>query len=104
MTKLIRLKIPLTLVVAVASVHAQSPAKLAGCKTDHGQTTCDSYWFRKTLDAAQVVKAESSERDRVTGSQLKELARTLGKRVANDGETPDLTFTVQEAPEAGVDI
>jgi hypothetical protein len=100
----IGLTIYLALVITVVSAQAQSPAKLAGCKTDQGQTTCDSYWFQKTLDTAQVVKVEYSERDRATGSQLKDLAKTLGKSVAKEGETPDLTFTVQEAQVAGVDI
>lgn len=104
MMKSIELTMCFALVVGMGSVQAQTPAKLAGCKTEQGQTTCDWYWFQKALDAAHIVKAEYSERDRPTGSQLKDLVKTLGKSVAKDDETPDLTLTVQEAPVAGVDV
>lgn len=92
------------LVLGMAPAQAQKPASLAGCITEHEKTTCNWYWFQKTLDAAHVVKADYSERDRATGSQLKDLAKALGKGVVKNGETSDLTFAVQEAAIAGVDI
>jgi hypothetical protein len=50
------------------------------------------------------VKAEYEDMDRATGSQLKDLAKKLGKSVAKDDEMADLTFTVAPAALSGVDI
>jgi hypothetical protein len=65
----------------------QKSPDLAGCKTTNDQTTCNLYWLRKSIEEAHTVKAEYQERDRATGAQLKDLARSLGKSVAAPGDT-----------------
>lgn len=90
--------------LGVGTVQAQIPANSAGCTTEHRETKCNWYWARKSLDAAQSVKAEYKEMDRATGAQLKDLAKELGKTVAKEDQPADLTFTVMPAAISGVDI
>jgi hypothetical protein len=94
----------LTLVPMAASAQAPKDADLAGCTTKDGQTVCDLYWLRKTVDAAHTAKAEYGERDRATGAQLKDLAKSLGKSVAKRDQPADLTFAIAPAPISGVDV
>lgn len=94
----------LALMSGTASAQPQKPSDFAGCTTKDGQTTCNLYWLRKALGEAHTVKAEYGERDRATGAQLKDLAKSLGKTVAAPDEPADLTFTVAPAPASGVDI
>jgi hypothetical protein len=88
----------------VVSAQARKPADLAGCTAKDGQMTCNLYWLRKSLGEAHTVKAEYGERDRATGAQLKDLAKSLGKRVAAPNQPADLTFTVAPASVSGIDI
>lgn len=83
---------------------AQAQVSAAGCTIDHKVATCNWSSFRKSLDSARVVKAEYANMDRSTGSQLKELAKSLGKGVAGGDEGADLTFTVVPADVTGMDI
>jgi hypothetical protein len=101
---LLGLKMVLALVLGLGLAQAQTPVSPVACKTERGETTCDWYWLRKTLDASHTVKAEYGDMDRATGSQLKDLAKKLGKTVAKDDEPADLTFTVAPAALSGVDI
>jgi hypothetical protein len=93
----------LVLVLGLGMAQAQ-PSVNPGCTTEHGQTTCSWYWFQKSLDTAHIVRAEYGEMDRGTGSQLKDLAKELGKTVAKKDEPADLTLTVVPATISGVDI
>lgn len=61
----------LALVLLAYVAPAQTPIKEAGCKTEKGTPTCNWYWFRKSLDAAHIVKAEDMDMDRSTGAQFK---------------------------------
>ena len=94
----------LALVLLAVVAPAQTPAKEAGCKSGQGTVTCNWYWFRKSLDAAHIVKAEYKDMDRSTGAQLRDLAKELGKTVAKQDGTADLTFTLTPAAVSGVDI
>ncbi|MDE1176468.1 MAG: hypothetical protein PW789_07645 [Edaphobacter sp.] len=90
--------------LTLGSFYAQAQTADAGCTIDRGQATCNWTAFRKALDAARTVKPEYRDRDKSTGMQLKELAQKLGKSIANEGATPDLTMTVIPAAASGVDI
>lgn len=94
----------LAMVPLAASAQAPKDADLAGCATKDGQTVCNLYWLRKTVDAAHTAKAEYGERDRATGAQLKDLAKSLGKSVTKAGQPADLTFTIAPAQLSGVDV
>jgi len=104
MVRFVELTLCLSLVLGIGTAQPQQPAVLAGCTTKNAQPTCDWYWFRKTLDSAHSVKVKYDPMDRSTGAQLEDLAKTLGKSVAANGETPDLTFTIAPAPTTGIDI
>jgi hypothetical protein len=95
---------PLALAPMAASAQAPKDADLAGCTKKDGQTVCNLYWLRKTIDAAHTAKADYGERDRATGAQLKDLARSLGKSVAKGNQPADLTFVIAPAPISGVDV
>lgn len=94
----------LTLVPMAASAQGGNGADLAGCTTKDGQTVCNLYWLRKTVDAAHTATAEYGERDRATGAQLKDLAKSLGTSVAKRDQAADLTFAIAPAPVSGVDV
>jgi hypothetical protein len=104
MTLVTCLIIFIALVSGTGSAQPQKSPGLAGCKKTNDKTTCNLYWLRKSIEEAHTVKTEYQERDRATGAQLKDLARSLGKSVAAPGDTPDLTFTIAPAPISGVDI
>ncbi len=105
MTRLIRLAIvSLFSLATVSPAMAQKPANLAGCVTKDEQTTCDWYWFHKTLDSSRTVAVESSNMDRSTGAQLRNLATSLGKTIAATEEAPDLILEVSPATVSGVDF
>jgi hypothetical protein len=97
-------KICFALVLLTGIAPAQTTASAVGCTTEHGSTDCNWYWSRKSLDAAHVVKAEYGNMDRSTGAQLNDLAKQLGKTVAKQDGTADLTFTVTPAAVSGVDV
>ncbi len=89
------------LVLGVGVIQASAAT---GCTAEKKDTTCDWGSFRKELASAHVVRAEYGNMDRAAGSQLKELAKELGKTVATKDEPADLTFKVQSASFAGIDI
>jgi len=94
----------LTSALALSTFTLQAQTNEAGCNVQHNQATCNWTAFRKVLDDAKTVKADYRERDKATGAQLKELAQKLGKTLAQDGATPDLTFTVIPAASTGIDV
>ncbi len=102
MTTLEGLRLVLALVLGVNAAQAQVTA--TGCTVVKKVTTCNWESFRKEVASAHAVKAEYSQMDRNTGSQLKELAKELGKTVVNGNETADLTFTVVPADISGMDV
>jgi hypothetical protein len=76
----------------------------AGCAVERNLATCNWTGFRKALNTAQTVKVEYRERDRSTGSQLREMVAKLGKTVARGEDKPDLTVSVIPADTTGIDV
>lgn len=74
------------------------------CTVEKQAATCDWRSFREQLASAHLMRAEYNERDRAAGSQLKELVMDLGKTVADQAGTADLTIKVVPASESGVDV
>ncbi|HTF69277.1 MAG TPA: hypothetical protein VK638_42025 [Edaphobacter sp.] len=95
--------LPLFFALMLGMGTVQAPAAI-GCTADRKDTTCDWGSFRAKLASAHVVRAEYGDMDRAAGSQLKELAKELGKTVATKDEPADLTFKVQPASFSGIDI
>ncbi|HEX2918839.1 MAG TPA: hypothetical protein VHN81_09975 [Edaphobacter sp.] len=104
MLRSVFLAVSLTLVPFAAAGQSTKDPNLAGCTAKDGQTLCNLYWLRKTVDTAHTAKAEYGERDRATGAQLKDLAKSLGKSLANPDQPADLTFAIAPAPISGVDV
>jgi hypothetical protein len=102
MTGSIGLRLVLVLVSGIGAAQAQATA--AGCTVVKKVATCNWEAFRKEVASAHAVRAEYSQMDRNTGSQLKELAKELGKTVVNGSETADLTFAVVPADISGMDV
>jgi hypothetical protein len=100
-TSSIGLRLVLTLVMGMGVAQAQVAA---GCTVANRVTTCNWESFRNKMAASHTVRAEYSQMDRSTGSQLKELAKELGKTVANGDDAADLTFAVVPASISGMDI
>lgn len=85
-----------------ATVVAQQD--VASCSFDKGAYTCNWSAFKSVLEASRTVAVENEPMDQPTGTQLKELARKLGKTVAAGERRADLTFTVVSADEPGIAI
>jgi hypothetical protein len=89
------------LVLGIGTTQTQASS---GCTVENHNVSCDWRGFREQLASAHVVRAEYSDRDRATGSQLKELVTDLGKTVADKQGSADLTFRVVPASESGIDV
>ena len=92
-----------TLVTIGGTVRAQG-LKEQGCTLDKQVYTCDWAAFVQRLDKAHTVEIESQRIDRFTAKQLRQLAAALGKSVAADGQSGDLTFLLIPMQSTGVHI
>lgn len=75
----------------------------SGCVTTNDRTSCNWSAFENTLNTAHLLRLEYKAGDG-SSLQLKEMAKSLGKTVAQKGERADLTVTVVPAVITGVDI
>ena len=91
------------LVAAGGAARAQSVDETT-CTLERQVYTCNWQAFVQRLDKAHTVTVETeSSVDRPTVKQLRELATELGKTVATEGQTGDLTFLLIPI-QASVDI
>ena len=76
------------------SAGAQETTPAAGCTLHKDVYTCNLNAFRARLADAHTVAIETQANDRFTATQLRNLTRELGKKVATSDEAADLTFLV----------
>jgi hypothetical protein len=82
---------------------ARAQASEAGCTLEKQVYTCDWAAFVQRLDKAHTVAVETqSSIDRFTAKQLRELAAELGKTVAPEDQSGDLTFLLIPMQSSGV--
>ena len=82
---------------------AQAQTSEAGCTLEKQVYTCDWQGFVQRLDKAHTVAVETqSSLDRFTAKQLRELAGELGKSVATEDQSGDLTFLLIPMESTGV--
>lgn len=91
--------------VAAGGVARAQNASEPGCTLEKQVYTCDWQAFVQRLDKAQTVAVETeSSLDRFTKRQLRELAAELGKTVAPEDQSGDLTFLLIPMQSTGVRI
>ena len=82
-------------------------AQVGGCTLQKGIYTCNLRAFEHALAAAHTVTVETEALDRYTATQLRQLARTLGKSVLSTetengpASAADLTFLLIPAGNRG---
>lgn len=84
---------------------AQRPvAPDAGCVEHKGEYTCNWSSFQLILERAHTIAPQTGHIDRTAQTQLITLISKLGKNIAPEGATPDLTFAVRPVDPRGVDF
>ncbi|HVG27848.1 MAG TPA: hypothetical protein VM865_09605 [Acidobacteriaceae bacterium] len=83
---------------------AQSSASAGGCTLNRQVYTCNWGAFRKRLDAAHSIAVQTARLDRPVAAQVRELVQSLGKQVAGDDDTADLTFLLIPWESTGISV